>query len=73
MAHPAQVGLVQEDLRILRGCEHAGAEMERAVVGDAVFGFEALEKVTEELHRFGEIDCGAPDRADLVGFVRGGG
>jgi hypothetical protein len=43
-------------------------------MGDAVFGFEAFEEVTEEFHSFGEVDSRSPDGPDFVRFIgRGGG
>ena len=40
---------------------------------NAVFGLEALDELPECLHSISQIDCCAPNHADLIGLVLGPG
>lgn len=70
LAHAAQQALVV-DVVVVGGWLWGG-EGEGAIVSEAVFWFEALEKVAEGLHGVGEVDGGAPDGSDFVWLVGGG-
>lgn len=38
-------------------------------MSDPIFDFESTEEFAEGFHGFGEIDGGAPDGTNLIGFV----
>lgn len=71
LAHAAQKVLVV-DVVVGGGGLGGCGETQGAIVGEAVFWFEALEKVAEALHGVGEVDGGAPDGPDFVWFIGGG-